>query len=87
MMNGHATRDPDDPEDDVITFLELKVRKNGAMSIAGCIDHTEYAIAMLDNARDTIKRRGAQKRIQEGKAAIIPQQDTGLILPPSVTKQ
>lgn len=78
------TRDPDDPDDTVIAMLELKVRKNGAMSVAGCIDDMPYALAMLDNARDTIKRHNARKRIQGGAAEIIPASDTGLILPPSV---
>ncbi len=75
-----TTRDPDDlHDDDVVAVLELKVRRNGAMSVAGCINDEQYALAMLDNARDTIKRHNARRVIDGGGSVLIPSYDTGIL--------
>jgi hypothetical protein len=75
------SRDPDNLyDDDVVAVLELKVRRNGAMSVAGCINEEAYALAMLDNARDTIKRHNAQNTLNAGASLIIPSHDTGIII-------
>jgi len=72
------SRDPDDLYgDDVVAVLEIKCRRNGNMSVAGCIDHEYYALAMLDSARDTIKRHNAKNKINNG-GFIIPANDTAL---------
>lgn len=74
------SKDPDDLYgDEVIACLEIKVRRNGAMSVAGCIYEEKYALAMLDTARDTIKRQNARKRLEDGKGLIIPAHDTALV--------
>lgn len=65
-------------DDDVVAVLELKVRRNGAMSVAGCINEEAYALAMLDNARDTIRRHNAKQKINGGGSVIIPGHDTGM---------
>lgn len=73
------SRDPDNLyDDDVVAVLELKVRRNGAMSVAGCINQEAYALAMLDNARDTIKRHNAKTKINGGAQLIVPAYDTGI---------
>jgi Holliday junction resolvase-like predicted endonuclease len=73
------SRDPDNLyDDDVVAVIEVKVRRNGAMSVAGSINNEAYALAMLDNARDTIKRHNAQKKINAGGKIIIPAYDTGI---------
>ena len=75
------TKDPDDLYgDEKVAVLEIAVRRNGSMSVAGCINDERYALAMLDNARDTIKRHNARRLIAAGGAVIIPDRDTGLIL-------
>jgi hypothetical protein len=75
------SRDPDNLyDDDVVAVLELKVRRNGAMSVAGCINEEAYALAMLDNARDTIKRHNTQNKLNAGASLIIPSYDTGIII-------
>jgi hypothetical protein len=57
MSNPFISRDPDDLHgDEPVAVLTLTVRRNGAMSVAGCINNEVYALAMLDNARDCIKR-------------------------------
>lgn len=62
-----------------IFVLEIAVRRNGSMSVAGCINDEKYALAMLDNARDTIKRHNAKNKINAGGAVIIPAHDTGIV--------
>lgn len=73
------SRDPDDLHGDtIIAKLEIAVRRNGSMSVAGCIDNEAYALAMIDNARDTIKRHNLRKHVN-GTGVIIPARDTGII--------
>lgn len=49
----------DRPDDDmqVVWFLHLDLRRNGAMSISGNIDDAAYALRLLDNAKDAIIRQ------------------------------
>jgi hypothetical protein len=72
-------RDPDDLYgDDVVAQLVIAVRRNGAMSVEGCINNESYALAMLDNARDTIRNHNLKRKINGGGAIIIPPGATGL---------
>lgn len=74
-----ATRDPDDLHgDQTVAVIEIRVRRNGAMSVAGDINNEAYALAMLDNARDSIRNHNARRRIGERGGVIIPAKDTGL---------
>lgn len=73
-----TTRDPDDPNDAVAAVLEIKVRCNGAMSVAGSINDEAYALAMLDAARDSIRAHNRRAR-GEQSALIVPAHDTGLL--------
>jgi hypothetical protein len=71
-------RDNDDLHGDaVVAFIAIKVRRNGAMSVEGCIDEEAYALAMIDTARDTIRNHNQRKRINGG-GLIIPAHDTAL---------
>ena len=74
------SKDSDDLHgDDKVAVLEIAVRRNGSMSVAGSINNEAYALAMLDNARDTIKRHNARNKINSGGAVIIPAHDTGIL--------
>ena len=74
------SKDIDDLDGETkVAVLEIAVRKNGSMSVAGCINNEQYALAMLDNARDTIKRHNARNKINGGGAVIIPAHDTGIL--------
>jgi hypothetical protein len=74
-----VTTDPDDLYDDaVICKIEIAVRRNGAMSVAGAINDLADAIAMLDNAKDAVRRHHDRNRIENG-GLIIPGRDTGLL--------
>lgn len=76
MPLDHA-RDPDDLHGDSVVFaLEIKVRRNGAMSVAGSIFEEAYALAVLDAAKQSIKNHNAQRRLGLGEAVIVPPSDT-----------
>jgi hypothetical protein len=72
--------DPDDLHGDaVVAYLSIKVRRNGAMSVEGCIYQEKYALAMLDTARDCIRRQNDRKRIEDAGGLLIPAHDTALM--------
>ena len=72
-----ATRDPDDLHGDSTTFLlEIRVRRNGNMSVAGNIEDEAYAVACLEQAKDTVRSYHARKRT--GQAIIVPGKDLSL---------
>lgn len=73
MSFREATRDPDDLHGDATSFvIEVRVRRNGAMSVAGMIEDEAYAVAMLQHAIDSVRDYHARKRLP-----------SGLVLPPS----
>jgi len=76
-MADNYARDPDDLYgDDKIAVLEIAVRRNGAMSVAGAIGDLTVALAMLDEAKDTVRRYHA--RLNSGQILITPACDTPL---------
>jgi hypothetical protein len=78
-LRPDLTKDPDALHDDAVTdYLLIAVRRNGAMSVEGCINNEPYALAMLDNARDTVKNHNARRRIGMGGQQLIRPGDTGL---------
>ena len=58
-------------DDEVVAYLHIAVRRNGAMSVEGCIEDEAFAKSLCDAARDSITRHHANQ-INHG----------GLILPP-----
>lgn len=72
-----AARDPDNLFDDGTIFrLEIRVRRNGAMSVAGDILQEAYALQVLDAAKQTIKDHNARRKLANGGKAIVPAHDT-----------
>lgn len=70
-MNEHGALVREDARDDDVTAeLRIQVRRNGAMSVAGCIQQEAYAIAMLDAARESI--RSHNRRQINGAGLILP---------------
>ena len=49
----------DRPTDDleVVAEINLRLRRNGAMSVEGHIGDRNFVLAMLDNARDAVLRQ------------------------------
>ena len=71
--------DPDEArEEDVLAELRIRVRRDGAMSVAGDIHDLTYALAMLRAAEDSIKSHHNRKKLQDGKSLITPSYDTPL---------
>lgn len=76
-MFREATRNPDDLYgDETVAVIEVRVRRNGSMSVAGSINDEAYAIAMLQHAIDSVRDHNAMKRINTGH--LIMPKDTGL---------
>ena len=70
-------QNPDDLYGDaVIAEIQIKVRRNGAMSTGGDIHNLEYALAMLDNARDAVLR--FHSRMAADSHVMVPAQDVDL---------
>lgn len=61
-MSNDYTRDPDDLYgDEKVVVLEISVRRNGSMSVAGDINNLAYALQMLDEARQILKRHHSRE--------------------------
>ena len=60
-----------DRDDDIVAYLKIAVRRNGAMSVEGNIEDEVFAKAMLDAARDSVTNH--HNKIN----------NSGLILPPT----
>jgi len=65
-----------DPGNTVVGFLEIKMRRNGMMSIGGTITDEKSILAMIDTARATLVENFKANR--EGKI-IVPAYDTALV--------
>lgn len=75
-----SARDPDDLHGDtVVAFLEIKLRRNGSMSVAGSITDEVYALHLLDTARATVRGYHAQRALGHRSALIVPAHDTSLV--------
>jgi len=73
-MSDEYSRDPDDLHGDTkVAVIEVAIRRNGAMSVAGAINDLPMALAMLDQAKDTV--RNHHMRINAGKQIITPSYD------------
>lgn len=71
------SQDPDDLHGDAVVFaLEIKVRRNGAMSVAGGIGEEAYALAVLDAAKQSIKAHNAREALARPQGLIVPARDT-----------
>jgi hypothetical protein len=71
MTDGFDLRD-----EDVVLELVLRVRRSGAMSVAGCIEDEVNALIMLDSARETIRSHNARKKINAGQSLILPPENS-----------
>jgi hypothetical protein len=73
-------RDLDDLHGEtVVGVLEIKLRRNGAMSVGGSITDEVYALHMLDTARETIKNYHRQRLAGNRSQLIVPAYDTSLV--------
>jgi hypothetical protein len=74
-------RDADDAHGDTVVFaIEIAIRRNGAMSVSGAINDEQYALLVLDSARDSIRSYHARKRLSgQGGTIVVPACDTALV--------
>ena len=78
-MSNDYPRDPDALYDDqIVAVLEIKIRRDGAMSVAGSIDDEQFALKMLDAAKDSVRSYHKRNRSR----LIIPPYD----MPPLETE-
>jgi hypothetical protein len=63
--------------EDVISEINIRLRASGAMSVSGNIGDTRAAVAMIDHARDAVKRQLG------GRLAIVPASDVDVPLDPA----
>ena len=75
-----------DHGDTVVAFLEVKLRRSGAMSVGGSITDEVYALHLLDTARETIKGYHTQRRLGNRSPLIVPAYDTSLVGTPEEKK-
>ena len=57
--------------DVILSRFVITHHENGALEVAGPIDNLEYALAVLDNAKDAIRNRHSRR----GDSLIIPSKD------------
>lgn len=73
------SKDPDDLYgDEPVAIIRIAVRRNGAMSVEGCINDERYALAMLDAAKDSVRNHNARQRMQRVGGLILPANETPL---------
>lgn len=71
------SKDPDDlTGDEPVAIIRVAVRRNGSMSVEGCINDEAYALAMLDAARDSVRNHNARNRLQRPGGLILPANET-----------
>ena len=46
--------DPAERDEDVVATVRLDLRRNGAMSVSGAIMDKQFALNMIDGARDAV---------------------------------
>lgn len=61
-------------DDDVMAQITVTVYRSGAMSVAGDIHDENFALTMIDAARDSVKSH----HLREKGSLIIPASATGL---------
>lgn len=78
-MSNDYSRDPDDLYGEtIVAKIEIAIRKNGAMSVAGNIEDLQWALAMLDAAKDSVRNYHDRNAMQKPGGLIIPARDTGI---------
>jgi hypothetical protein len=69
-----SERAPELRDDDVLARLTITVHRSGAMSVAGDIHDQQFALSMIDAARDSVRSH----HLRQSGSLIIPASATGL---------
>lgn len=62
--------------DEVMYAIQIKVRRNGNMSVGGTISDKALALQILGNGRDAVS--AYHNRISNGATVVVPSYDTGI---------
>lgn len=65
--------------DTVVSEITIKMRRNGVMSVEGCITHEAYAKHLLDTARTVLKNFHKAQRAGNRNPIVVPAHDTSLV--------
>lgn len=60
-------------DDPVVAYLQVEIRRSGALSVAGAIGNEQYAVNALQSAIDAVKNHHKRE-----KTLIVPGSATGL---------
>lgn len=59
---------------EIVMELRVRVHASGALSVLGPIEHKEYALALLENAKDAIRNHHARR----AGNLIVPSEDVSI---------
>ena len=66
----------DRPSDDldIVAEINIRLRRNGAMSVEGNVGDREFALALIDNARDALVRQSKPhtELVVPGRDVVVP---------------
>lgn len=62
--------------DEIVYAIQIKVRRNGNMSVGGTINDKTLALQILDNGRDAVA--AYHNKISNGATIAVPSYDTGI---------
>ena len=72
----HAEKPTVVKPDDIVYAIQIKVRRNGNMSVGGTINDKALALQILDNGRDAVAAH--HNKIGSGATVYVPSRDTGI---------
>ena len=78
MRNMNTNDSAEMCDEDVVAELRIRIRRDGAMSVAGCINEKDLALAMCDQARECITNNADRQKLQSQSGLIIPHYDSAL---------
>lgn len=61
-----------------VARVEIIMYENGMVKVEGQITNLDFALSMLDTARDTVKNYHARNKLGKGGSVLIPSHDTPL---------
>lgn len=73
---NNATYEEAYPNDKIVATLTISVYESGAMSVAGNIENEQYALALVDAARDSVINHHKNQNLNSG--LILPAHDNPL---------
>ena len=65
--------------DTVVAQIKISMARSGMMKVEGSITDYEFAMHMLDTARDVVSNYHGRAKLMDGKAIIVPAYDTALV--------